>query len=946
MPPSSPGPPISRLERFLRLGPRGTEVSGPRSSGSSSSSSTAATAKKATKGQAVKDARAVCLGEDNITLEDVAEVDSLAENVDSPESMWRYLELLFLPQDRRMAQLLREWLRGGAGPEPMDGDSSEDVAMSGIQSQPALLPELARAEKAMAQSSTIHYSWDWALEDAIAPREQALGVYARLGIPPPRDLKELKKSFPRVQLAGPDHTFDVRLSDRPIRTRRLPTAPFSYSPLLSPYLSNPLLQPPPPLPTLLTTSVSSSSSSDCITDQTLAAGGVAYVPPESGPQLFSEPARARSSSDESSDFAPARHRSHRLGDSTFRQLYEDLKSTYTENRELGRYILRNIMANVETEEERGQATRAFMRTLSEAAGHHVMRLEYDHWIDSVDELFPAPPQDWPKYDGKLLVVFDDCITKIRARAIDRNVVVGYLRDRQQRFMTGYDDVQQFSLTTRPLRSHDLPSEVEDDVSVPSCSDETLEGLPDLPQIGPFCHICRRSAKAVAAGAADAARKEALGLPPTSLINVDARQRSQMAVCSGVLDDAFEGWPGTTPCHRRFCHTCLVLYSHQAPIEGKPWKCPVCTKSCSCERCTRAHYIKEIRAFALANLGTGRLRDLISRPADEPREKWKPGFPVPWPQFMKMAPDSSFIIQPDAEVHRQALEIESALARKELHKAAGAAAKAMKDYTPRMSTRSSHGRQKQSGRSNASKAAVASPAATSRSAETPPSLELHSPEDVAAAFLRELVPQGAGPTSTEKLLVLRKAVERLRDVQKLRLEAVDLLSQRESTLAASLEGSGPQVLARSLLHPTPDWLPTDDLCIKDDDLADEFITALHRVLPEKRLRQEVPVEDSETEIEGGPPPDPSRAARNAVKWRRLTRRCGVRKPSSVALHPGRSRTKTAGDETDTEMMPPKHASRGRGRKPGSKRSAAAAAAATVRRPDRFPAAVHYEIMDFV
>ncbi|KAF4752848.1 hypothetical protein FOZ63_030548, partial [Perkinsus olseni] len=550
------------------------------------------------------------------------------------------------------------------------------------------------------------------------------------------------------------------------------------------------------------------------------------------------------------------------------------------------------------------------------------------------------PEEWPKYEGKIIVVFDDCSTKIRARAIERNVVIQYLRDRQERFMTGFDDIQQFSLTTRTLRSSDeLSADVEDDISVPSHSGETLEGLPDLPQIGPFCHICRQSAKAVATAAAEAARKEALGLPPTSLINLDARQRSRMAVCSGVLHDTFEGRPGPTACHRRFCHTCLVMYSHQAPVEGKAWTCPVCTSSCSCERCTRAEYIKEIRAFALANLGAGRLRDLINRPVEEPREKWRPGSAVPWAQFARMAPNSSFIIQPDAEVYRQALEIESAFTRKELQRAV----KEMKEYnSPGMSTRATNHRQRHSGRSHTSKAAAAaaSPVGTPRRPETPPWIELQTPADVASAFLRELVPQGAGPASTEKLLVLRKAVERLREVQKLRLEAAEMLSKREDTLAVSLAGSGPQVLARSLLQPVPDWVPTDDLCIKDDDLADEFIMALRRVLPEKRLHHQAIVEDSDTEIEGRPPPEAAHA-RNAVKWRRLARRRGIRKPHCVSLHPGRVRTRTAGDVTDTEMAPPPSR---RGRKSaGASRDPGRALAA---RPDGIPAAVHYQVMDFV
>ncbi|KAF4690732.1 hypothetical protein FOZ60_016931 [Perkinsus olseni] len=764
---------MSRLERFLRLPPRGTEVVGSQQSGSTS----AAGGEEGLEGLS----SLLLLG----MLERYAWGE---EEVNSPELMWRYLELLFLPQDRRMAQLLREWLRGEDHQQPADveGDDSEDVPMDEAYDHAPPLPELARAEQAMSQSTTMHYSWEWALEDAIAPKQQALGVYSKLGISPPRDLRELNKSFPRVQLAGPDHTFDVRATDRPMRTRRPPADPFAYSPLMPGFMTSHgcgLLQPPPPLPPegpplLPASSASSSSSSSSFpADAPPFALGATYVPPETGPTLFSEPVRARSRSRDSLESEPSKnsHRGQagRGANSTFRQLYEDLKSTCTANRELGRYILRNIMANIDAEEERGQSTRGFIRTLSEAAASHVIRLEYDHWIDSVEELFPAP-EEWPKYEGKIIVVFDDCSTKIRARAIERNVVIQYLRDRQERFMTGFDDIQQFSLTTRTLRSSDeLSADAEDDISVPSHSGETLEGLPDLPQIGPFCHICRQSAKAVATAAAEAARKEALGLPPTS-------ENPLLPLLSSVALQALSilmlgrdhGWrcaqesstmplrddPARPPATDGFATRVWLCIAIKLPVEGKAWTCPVCTTSCSCERCTRAEYIKEIRAFALANLGAGRLRDLINRPVEEPREKWRPGSAVPWAQFARMAPNSSFIIQPDAEVYRQALEIESAFTRK------GAA----------------EGREGDEG-----------------------------------VQLARYVDQGHPSPSTAQ-----------------RLEAAEMLSKREDTLAVSLAGSGPQVLARSLLQPIPDWVPTDDLCIKDDDLADEFIMALRRVLPEK------------------------------------------------------------------------------------------------------------------
>lgn len=71
--------PLSRLERFLLLAPRGAEVPG-----SQSSSGATASRKASSKGAAVstvKDARAVCLGEEEVTLEDLAAADTLAENV-------------------------------------------------------------------------------------------------------------------------------------------------------------------------------------------------------------------------------------------------------------------------------------------------------------------------------------------------------------------------------------------------------------------------------------------------------------------------------------------------------------------------------------------------------------------------------------------------------------------------------------------------------------------------------------------------------------------------------------------------------------------------------------------------------------------------------------------------------------------------------------------------
>ena len=84
----------------------------------------------------------------------------------------------------------------------------------------------------------------------------------------------------------------------------------------------------------------------------------------------------------------------------------------------------------------------------------------------------------------------------------------------------------------------------------------------LPQIGPFCHICRQ---------------------PVPESNPCSHKKSATAAV----------------CPRRFCNECLVAYNwpQATPETRATWKCAICLKLCTCDRCVRAVFIKSLTAFS-------------------------------------------------------------------------------------------------------------------------------------------------------------------------------------------------------------------------------------------------------------------------------------------------------------------------------------------------------------
>ena len=90
--------------------------------------------------------------------------------------------------------------------------------------------------------------------------------------------------------------------------------------------------------------------------------------------------------------------------------------------------------------------------------------------------------------------------------------------------------------------------------------------PRLPQLGPFCHICRQA-------------------------------KSNLARCNNKLSVFYgEVKEFKSVCHRKFCIDCLVAYNWPKPEPGKDFKCPICAKLCTCDRCVRNVFLKCIRSF--------------------------------------------------------------------------------------------------------------------------------------------------------------------------------------------------------------------------------------------------------------------------------------------------------------------------------------------------------------
>ena len=89
----------------------------------------------------------------------------------------------------------------------------------------------------------------------------------------------------------------------------------------------------------------------------------------------------------------------------------------------------------------------------------------------------------------------------------------------------------------------------------------------LPQIGPFCHICRQA-------------------------------KPNLARCTNKLSQFYgDAKEFKAACHRRFCIDCLVAYNWPKPeANSTSYKCPICAKLCTCDRCVRNVFLKSIKTF--------------------------------------------------------------------------------------------------------------------------------------------------------------------------------------------------------------------------------------------------------------------------------------------------------------------------------------------------------------
>lgn len=96
-----------------------------------------------------------------------------------------------------------------------------------------------------------------------------------------------------------------------------------------------------------------------------------------------------------------------------------------------------------------------------------------------------------------------------------------------------------------------------------------ESIPRLPQLGPFCHICRQI-------------------------------KSNLVRCNQKIPNFFNSTDSKDVkycCPRRFCQDCLIAYNWPRPGDTKPeYKCPICSKLCTCDRCVRNVFIRVIKSF--------------------------------------------------------------------------------------------------------------------------------------------------------------------------------------------------------------------------------------------------------------------------------------------------------------------------------------------------------------
>ena len=169
----------------------------------------------------------------------------------------------------------------------------------------------------------------------------------------------------------------------------------------------------------------------------------------------------------------------------------------------------------------------------------LQQIEREQFLDSIEEVHE---------DGDDLAVIVDDAERVRCYRISEQEIVSVLTERDSTVGASQIESVQFSY---PFNGSNC--------------------LESMPQIGPFCHVCRRR-----------------------------KPDDDMPKCTNKISpmDLVK-----TTCHRRFCNDCLTMYNWPKPVPNTLWKCPICTKLCTCDRCVRNVFIRSLRNFVSATKGS-------------------------------------------------------------------------------------------------------------------------------------------------------------------------------------------------------------------------------------------------------------------------------------------------------------------------------------------------------
>jgi hypothetical protein len=167
------------------------------------------------------------------------------------------------------------------------------------------------------------------------------------------------------------------------------------------------------------------------------------------------------------------------------------------------------------------------------AEYLLVQLQREQLLDSIEEVH--------QYDSDVAVVIDDV-------------------DRVRCYITRIEDM------TSLLHERDLTLEGPQAESIQYKYPFTSVGA-RLPLLGPFCHICRQA-------------------------------KNNLVKCSNKLSVYYgDSKDLKSLCHRKFCLDCLVVYNWPKPeTSTTSYKCPICAKLCTCDRCVRNVFLKSIRTF--------------------------------------------------------------------------------------------------------------------------------------------------------------------------------------------------------------------------------------------------------------------------------------------------------------------------------------------------------------